>query len=89
MCSSPLNLPRLLSAASCQTSLTFPPGFDVEVMVGPQFLYVDTDWANSSLRRKLFGRPQHQGESIAEEQENEVCWWVTLGEVLFALKNGY
>ena len=62
--------------------------------MGPQFLYVDEDWANSSLRRKLFGRPRHQGESIPEEEECGVRtyvggWWVTLGEVLFALKNGY
>ena len=41
-------------------------------MVGPQHLYVDEDWANSYLRRKLFGRPRHCEESMDEGQEREV-----------------
>ena len=53
-------------------------------MVGPQFLYVDEDWANSSLRRKLFGRPQHREKSVTDEDRvKEVCECITLGEVLF------
>ena len=52
--------------------------------MGPQFLYVDEDWANSSLRRKLFGRPQHQEKSVTEKDRvKEVCECITLSEVLF------
>lgn len=52
--------------------------------MAPQFLYVDEDWANSFLRRKLFGRPQHCAKSVTEEdQVKEVCGCITLSEMLF------
>jgi hypothetical protein len=52
---------------SCQTLLTFPVDVKLEELVGPQYLHADaddSDWANSSLRRKLFGKPNQNSSSV-------------------------
>ena len=67
---------------SCQTVLTFPVDVDVEKLIGMQFFHNDpddSDLANSSLRRKLFGKPNQKNCTMDTETHTEVCLsvWLT------------
>ena len=64
---------------SCQTILSFPMDVDLESMVGPLFFHIDSDdteWANSSLRRKLFGKPQEDICTVDTDGHENVCVYV-------------
>ena len=58
-------LALIITVASCQTFLTIPLNWDLEAMLGADFVHHDDDeerrikdCGNTSLRRKLFGQPQ-------------------------------
>ena len=61
---------------STQTVLTFPVDVDVEKLIDMQFFHNDSDdsdLANSSLRRKLFGKPNQKNCTVDTETHTEVC----------------
>ena len=60
----------LIIVASCQTCITIPLNWDLEAMLGADFVYHDDeerrikDCGNTSLRRKLFGQPQRLSPNV-------------------------